>query len=155
MKLSPGSAPGARRPPGPAACTRRAPPAARKASGRPKRCTLAHAFRWKHSCERLKLAQLLGQLGVFLTLRPSAGFALAIPAPPEPTGRPEGKGKIHRVDPDFGSTLTVSNRDPHSNCWVSWKTMAQPCGFQPHPKIQRAGDPHEPLSDVSYTLNMV
>ena len=28
--------------------------------------------------------------------------------------RPEGK--IHRVDPDFGSTLTVSNRDFQSNC---------------------------------------
>ena len=26
------------------------------------------------------------------------------------------QGKIHRVDPDFGSTLTVSNRDFQSNC---------------------------------------
>ena len=28
---------------------------------------LAHAFLWEHSYKRLKLAQLLGQLGVFLT----------------------------------------------------------------------------------------
>jgi hypothetical protein len=27
--------------------------------------------------------------------------------------------KIHRVDPDFGSTLTVSSRDSQSNCWVN------------------------------------
>ena len=35
--------------------------------GWPKRCKLAHAFLWEYSCKRLKLAQLLGQLGVFLT----------------------------------------------------------------------------------------
>ena len=36
--------------------------------GWPKRCKLAHAFLWEYRCKRLKLAQLLGQLGVFLTL---------------------------------------------------------------------------------------
>jgi hypothetical protein len=41
-----------------------------------------------------------------------------------------GEGKIHRVDPDFGSTLTASNRDYQSNCWVNWKIMGQPCEFQ-------------------------
>jgi hypothetical protein len=40
------------------------------------------------------------------------------------------EGKIYRVDPDFGSTLTVSNRDYQSNCWVKWKIMGQPCEFQ-------------------------
>jgi hypothetical protein len=40
---------------------------ARKVLGWPKRCRLAHGFRREHSCKRLKLAQLLGQLGVFLT----------------------------------------------------------------------------------------
>ena len=39
----------------------------RKVLGWPKRCELAHAFRWEHSYKRLKLAQLLGQLGAFLT----------------------------------------------------------------------------------------
>ena len=34
---------------------------------RPKRCRLAHAFLWGYSYQRLKLAQLLGQLGAFLT----------------------------------------------------------------------------------------
>jgi hypothetical protein len=41
---------------------------ARKVSGRPKRCKLAHTFPWEYSYKRLKLAQLLGQLGFFLTL---------------------------------------------------------------------------------------
>ena len=40
------------------------------------------------------------------------------------------EGKIHRVDPDFASTLTASNRDSQSNCWVNWKIMGQPCEFQ-------------------------
>ena len=31
-------------------------------------------------------------------------------------GMPAAKGKIHRVDPDFGSTLTAFNRDSQSNC---------------------------------------
>jgi hypothetical protein len=35
--------------------------------GWPKRCKLAQAFRWEYSHKGLKLAQLLGQLGVFLT----------------------------------------------------------------------------------------
>jgi hypothetical protein len=41
--------------------------AARKMLGWPKRCKLAHAFLWEYSCRRLTVAQLLGQLGVFLT----------------------------------------------------------------------------------------
>ena len=32
-----------------------------------KRCALARAFPWGYGCKRLKLAQLLGQLGVCLT----------------------------------------------------------------------------------------
>jgi hypothetical protein len=40
------------------------------------------------------------------------------------------EGKIHRVDPDFGPTLTASNRDKQSNCWVNLKILGQPCGFQ-------------------------
>jgi hypothetical protein len=40
------------------------------------------------------------------------------------------KGEIHRVDPDFGSTLTASHRDSQPNCWVNWKIMGQPCDFQ-------------------------
>ena len=39
----------------------------------PKRCKLAHAFRREYSDNRLKLARLLGQLGVFLTWGASAG----------------------------------------------------------------------------------
>jgi hypothetical protein len=42
-------------------------PAARKVSGWPKRCKLAHALLWEYSYKGLELAQLLGQLGVFLT----------------------------------------------------------------------------------------
>ena len=40
---------------------------ARKVLGWPKRCKLAHAFLQEYSHKRLKLAQVLGQLGVFLT----------------------------------------------------------------------------------------
>ena len=40
---------------------------ARKVLGWPKIRRLAHAFLWEHSDKRLKLAQHLGQLGVFLT----------------------------------------------------------------------------------------
>ena len=42
-------------------------PAARKVVGWPKRCKLDHAFLWGYSDKRLKLAQLLGQLSLFLT----------------------------------------------------------------------------------------
>jgi hypothetical protein len=41
--------------------------AARTLLGWPKRCKLARAFLWEYSDKRLKLAQLLGQTGVFLT----------------------------------------------------------------------------------------
>ena len=54
--------------------------------GWPRRWKLAHAFPWEHSYKGLELAQLLGQLGVFLTL---AGAGVA-PAPrcAFPTARP-------------------------------------------------------------------
>ena len=70
---------------------RRRPPSAyaravraRKVSGWPKRCKLADVSLWKYSYKRLKLAQLLGQLGVFLTvvIRPrSASFIRRIAIP--------------------------------------------------------------------------
>jgi hypothetical protein len=44
------------------------------------------------------------------------------------SGAPQGE--IHRVDPDFGSTLTAANRDSQSSCWVNWKIVGQPCEFQ-------------------------
>jgi hypothetical protein len=44
--------------------------------------------------------------------------------------RAQAEGKIHRVDPDFGPTLTVCNRDSQSNCWVNWKIMSHPCELQ-------------------------
>ena len=42
---------------------------ARKVLGWPRIYKLAHAFLWEHIYKRPKLAQLLGQLGVFLTDR--------------------------------------------------------------------------------------
>ena len=47
-------------------------------SGRPKRCKLAHALPCEYSSKGLKLAPLLGQLGVALTLRQRA-FHSAVP----------------------------------------------------------------------------
>jgi hypothetical protein len=43
------------------------PHAASKVSGWPKICKLAHAYLWEYSYKGLKLAQLLGRIGVFLT----------------------------------------------------------------------------------------
>jgi hypothetical protein len=36
---------------------------------------------------------------------------------------------IHRFGPYFGSTLTISDRDSQSHCWVNLKIMGQPCEF--------------------------
>jgi hypothetical protein len=62
--------------------------AARKVSGWPKRCKLAHAFLWECSDKRLKLAQLLGQPGVSLTRGAESAAALGCPAPTRPRGPP-------------------------------------------------------------------
>jgi hypothetical protein len=50
-----------------AACAGWGQAGARKVLDWPRRCKLAHAFQWEYSHKRLKLGQLLGQLGVFLT----------------------------------------------------------------------------------------
>ena len=63
-----------------ARATGRRTPAARKVLGWPKICKLAHAFLWEYSHKRLKLAQLLGQLGVFLTCGSIASIGVAPPA---------------------------------------------------------------------------
>ena len=46
---------------------------ARKMLDWPERYKLAHAFLWENSYKRLKLAQLLGQLGLFLALMGASG----------------------------------------------------------------------------------
>ena len=83
--------------------------AARNVLGWPRRCKLAHAFVWEYSCKRLKLAQLVGQLGGFLTCAgrvaglapPTADFVLvvagvvarvAVPARPGAGGQATGCG---------------------------------------------------------------
>jgi hypothetical protein len=48
---------------------------------------------------------------------------------PGPWPRGRRAGKIHRVDPDFGSTLTVSNRDSHSGPWP--RGLCGPHGHSP------------------------
>jgi hypothetical protein len=50
-------------------------------------------------------------------------------SPAAPPGQPR-EGKIHRADPGFGPTLTVSNRDSQSNRWVNLKSMGHPCACQ-------------------------
>jgi hypothetical protein len=45
--------------------------------GWPKICKLAHAFLWGYNYKRLKLAQLLGQLGVVLAWAPAAAGRIA------------------------------------------------------------------------------
>jgi hypothetical protein len=63
----------------------------------------------------------------------------------------EVEGEIHRVDPDVGSTLTVSNRDSQSNFCVNWKIMRQPCGFQVWGRCMRTGSwrPSPPSAAVA------
>jgi hypothetical protein len=39
------------------------------------------------------------------------------------------KPEIHRVDPEFGSTLGLLYRDFQSNCWVNLRILGQPCEF--------------------------
>jgi hypothetical protein len=73
-----------------------------------------------HADLTAEVAATLSSKAAALRTNP-AGSTAAVAAP---------KGKIHRVDPDCGPTLTVSNRDSQSNCWVSWKIMGQPCEFQ-------------------------
>jgi hypothetical protein len=67
--------------------------------------------------------------------------------------RPEGK--IHRVDLDFGSTLTVCNRDSQSNCWVNWKIMGQPYGFQVSGSSASLARPRTPQASRSAPTSSV
>jgi hypothetical protein len=68
--------------------------------------------------------------------KPAARIRKIIPTKKDLLGQTVPKkeppqGKIHRVDPDFGSALTASDRDSQSNCCqVNWKIMGQPCEFQ-------------------------
>jgi hypothetical protein len=39
------------------------------------------------------------------------------------------KPEIHRVDPEFGSTLKALIGIFQSNCWVNLRILGQPCGF--------------------------
>jgi hypothetical protein len=43
--------------------------------------------------------------------------------------RPPLEPEIHRVDPEFGSTLRLLYRDSQSNCWVNLRILGQPCEF--------------------------
>jgi hypothetical protein len=76
-----------------------------------------------------------------MTERPRTytGRMIGIVAPATALG-----GKIHRVDPDFGSTLTASKRDSQSNCWVNWKIMGEPCKFQVLGAARATGVGHRP-----------
>ena len=56
-----------------------------------------------------------------------------------PAQKPSAEGKIHRADPYLGPTLTSSNRNYQSNCWVNLKMMGQPCRFQASARRAGAG----------------
>jgi hypothetical protein len=57
--------------------------------------------------------------------RATSAHAVSVTYLPVPHCKPE----IHRVDPEFGSTLTVSNRDSQSNCWVNLRILVNPVNF--------------------------
>ena len=48
---------------------------------------------------------------------------------PPPAGL-NSKVKFTGVAQTLGQTLAAASRDTRSNCWVDWKIMGQPCGFQ-------------------------
>ena len=96
---------------------------ARKLLGWPKRCKLAHAFLWEHSYKRLKLAQLLGQLGVLLApatahrpLRPhpkaSAAALLLARRPPVPARHRPRPAWLRSRRPRLASPCARSVRSP-------------------------------------------
>ena len=41
----------------------------------------------------------------------------------------DSQPEIHRVDPESGSTLRLTDRDFQSNCWVNLRILGQPCEF--------------------------
>ena len=110
------------RPAGPTAARRlrtagrsRPPPAAadaaaRKVLGWPKLCKLVHALLWECSYKRLKLAQLLGKLGVFLAsyrLVPTAAAHMeSMRARARARARPRS-----RAAPACGARAPRRNRD--------------------------------------------
>ena len=85
---------------------------ARKGLGWPKRCQLALAFLWEYSQKRLKLAQLLGHLGVFLTGAVGVPRAAAGVARADGPGEHRGDGTCgrDRVSPKKSSPKTAFNR---------------------------------------------
>ena len=60
-----------------------------------------HSCMWEYSHKGLKLAQLLGQHGVFLAITPHPALVhIGNPYGGEPMTAEDG-GEIHRVDPKF------------------------------------------------------
>jgi hypothetical protein len=55
--------------------------------------------------------------------------ALSTVTRPRPTSARGSKPDIHRVDPEFGSTLMLLYRDFQSKCWVNLRILGQPCEF--------------------------
>jgi hypothetical protein len=111
---------------------------ARKVSGRPKRCKLAHAFLREYSYKRLQLAQLLGQLGVsHLGGGRVAGAALGADAV-RPHDALDVRGVLACTRNSQGwpriliTSVTKSNRDFRSNCCMGQLANFGPthCAFQ-------------------------
>ena len=72
---------------------------ARKASGWPTRCELAHAFVWKYSYRGLELAQLRGQLGVCRTCAVRSSSSCSMPSP---------SPSITAISSSMSSSLSIS-----------------------------------------------
>ena len=111
---------------------------ARRVSGRPKRCKLAHAFLREYSYKRLQLAQLLGQLGVsHLGGGRVAGAALGADAV-RPHDALDVRGVLACTRNSQGwpriliTSVTKSNRDFRSNCCMGQLANFGPthCAFQ-------------------------
>jgi hypothetical protein len=97
---------------------------ARKLLGWPKRCKLAHAFRWEYSNEGLKLGQLPGQRGVFLTL------ALRVRSSPTSSMRTSCAGSVRRISRQsvaMSSPAAARAACSASACSLRWASSSHSC----------------------------
>ena len=76
-------------------------------------------FTEEHELRRELLRVELGGMGVQALRDRAVSLGVSETALEALRRSREAEGRIYRVDPDFGSTLTVSYRDSQPNCWVN------------------------------------
>jgi hypothetical protein len=120
---------------------------ARKVSGWPRRCKLAHAFQWECSDTRLKLAQLLGRHGVFLTwVRSSACTPSQLSVRPGRGRRSHSDAASHtygepRMEYTYEGLVRFgaqSNQALVLVCWAAPEGRDRPRLVRPSPETEKS-----------------